>query len=237
MSPNQIPRTLSTLNGEQHSWFLSAKCLTTLVSRLLEIASLRFPEEYSSTAALENLSRRIHIHFISSIKELSSKLQELESFIALSNVRLIVIDSVAAVVRRDFGVGGGESGNNAAQISDVLATESSRMKALAEHYNLAVVATNHVTSASTRGSEDRYATAALGNTWHHATNLRIVLEYLVPGGVQGRGREIRTAGDTMTEGRIVGRVLRIAKSSVSAATSFPSTIDGTGLRLGIPAAN
>lgn len=112
--------------------------LTPFENRLLEIASLRYPEHYSSTAALEDLSRRVHIHFISSIKEFSTKLHELESFIGLSNVKLIVVDSVAAMVRRDFGVGGGPEGGNAAQISDILSTEASKMKYLAEFYNLAV---------------------------------------------------------------------------------------------------
>ncbi|KAI9027946.1 P-loop containing nucleoside triphosphate hydrolase protein [Hyaloraphidium curvatum] len=207
--------------------------------RLLEIASLRFPETYASTAALEDLSKRTHVFAVTSARELGAKLGELENFIAINGVRLIVVDSVAALVRRDFGIGGGHDsdgrqGGNAAQISDLLSAEASKMKYLAEHYNLAVVATNHVTTTSVRQSDERMVTAALGNTWHHATNMRIVLEYLVANAdlsTTGQNRAIRTAGDTMVEGRPTTRVLRIAKSSVAAAASFPYVIDGAGLRL------
>lgn len=149
-------------------------------------------------------------------------------------MRLIVVDSVAVLVRKEFGVGGG--GDAAARTSDALSTEASRMKRLAEAYGLAVVATNHVTTTSARGGEERVVTAALGNTWHHATNLRIVLEYATgPAGMIGQGpshRTIMTAGETGVEGGAPAlRMLRIAKSPASAARSFPYVIDSTGLVL------
>ena len=104
------------------------------------------------------------------------------------NIRLIVVDSVAALVRREFG-----GTERLVERQDVLSRIASQLKflslslslwvcgciqkliahanhrTLAESFDIHVLVTNHVQGG---GAE---IAPALGNTWFHAVNTRLVL--------------------------------------------------------------
>jgi RecA/RadA recombinase len=93
-------------------------------------------------------------------------------------VRLIVIDSIAAPMRR-------EEGSNAAQQTTTLLRIAQQLKRIAHQYQLAILIINQVTSASQTtnwGNPKENAImattsrAALGTAWHHCVTTRIELE-------------------------------------------------------------
>ena len=111
-------------------------------------------------------------------------LSELEEVIIEKNMKLIVVDSVASLIRREYG----SQSIAARQLQ--LGREAYLLKKLAEDFKLPVVVTNQVTMKfnsgprkpeetsenSSRQEQDSYLTAALGTSWSHCVNTRLVLE-------------------------------------------------------------
>ena len=97
-------------------------------------------------------------------------------------VRLIVIDSVAAPIKRDFDMMGSSSTNIAAQRNTAIFQIAKKLKQLAYDYQLAVVVVNQVNSGSSisarldRGNDGEFS-ASLGTAWQHCVTTRIVLEH------------------------------------------------------------
>ena len=97
-------------------------------------------------------------------------------------VRLIVIDSIAAPIKRDFDMMGSSSTNIAAQRNTAIFQIAKKLKQLAYDYQLAVVVVNQVRSGSSmsdrldRGNDGEFS-ASLGTAWQHCVTTRIVLEH------------------------------------------------------------
>ena len=100
-------------------------------------------------------------------------------------VRLIVIDSIAAPIKRDFDMMGSSS-NTAAQRASAIFQIAKKLKQLAYDYQLAIVVINQVGSGggTSRGSRnntldmrDGEFTGSLGTAWQHCVTTRIVLEH------------------------------------------------------------
>lgn len=98
------------------------------------------------------------------------------------NVGIVVIDSVAALARTEFS--GGSSSSLVAR-QDMLSRLATTLKFMAETFNIPILVTNQVSSTSSSstsfgsGFDDSFGhhqTAALGNTWAHAVNIRIFFE-------------------------------------------------------------
>jgi RecA/RadA recombinase len=86
-------------------------------------------------------------------------------------VRLIVLDSIAAPIRRDFGSG------SAPQRAAAVMQSAQILKRLADHYNLAIVVINQTgKKADGNTASDSDTGAALGTSWHHCVSTRIHLE-------------------------------------------------------------
>lgn len=107
-------------------------------------------------------------------------------------VRLIIIDSIAAPLRRDFDmIGGTSSSNTAARRATAIFQIAKRLKQLAFDYQLAVAVINQVGSGRIpyrRDDEsiqrhnnldinDGEFTASLGTAWQYCVSTRIVLEH------------------------------------------------------------
>eukprot|EP01065_Artemidia_motanka_P011588 TRINITY_DN16273_c0_g1_i2.p1 TRINITY_DN16273_c0_g1~~TRINITY_DN16273_c0_g1_i2.p1 ORF type:complete len:281 (+),score=28.81 TRINITY_DN16273_c0_g1_i2:84-926(+) len=101
----------------------------------------------------------VDVMTVSTVRDLADLPSELELLLHGGGARLIVIDSVAALLQSDP--------MSAADRSDFLAQLASRLKELASRFRAAVLITNHTGSARQE--------AALGNTWHHCVNIRLVL--------------------------------------------------------------
>lgn len=104
-------------------------------------------------------------------------LQSLDAVMLPHAVRLVVVDSVAALARLDFAPGSMQNRQR------VLGQQASALKRLAETYSVPVLVTNQVmarvreadASESSSNSGGGVA-AALGTMWAHAVNTRLVLE-------------------------------------------------------------
>ncbi|CAI5996271.1 unnamed protein product, partial [Closterium sp. NIES-64] len=184
--------------------------------RVAEIAVNRIPAFFSSHMAMEQLLSRILLVQPVSSAELLDRIANLHTSLAGNSTRLIIIDSIAALVRIDFGA------DNLIQRQQLLSHQASKLKYLAESFCLPVLVTNHVAAASSSSSsrsaglpapnEMDGRRAALGAKWSHCVNVRLLLS-------------------TVTHASGSHRVLHIAKAPMAPQISFPFTITNSGLQL------
>ena len=102
--------------------------------------------------------RYVQLREAPTLDSLLAIFSEFDLQVAETGAKLLVIDSVAAVVRCE-----GLSTIVRSQLLSRLATD---LKEMAHRYSLTVVLTNQVTGNFQ---------AALGNTWHHAVSIRVAL--------------------------------------------------------------
>lgn len=148
------------------------------------------------------------------------------SQIAERGIKLVIVDSVAALVRSEYG-----DKDKLLERQELLGRQAASLKRLAEQYRIPVVVTNQVTarpigaathdfqavagqlqpgtsSYQSNSSVDQgQLTAALGTKWAHCVNVRLVLERMGP-----------------------HRYIKIAKSPISANLVFEYTISNEGLQ-------
>eukprot|EP00808_Paulinella_micropora_P008194 g45158.t1 len=139
-------------------------------SRLLEIAASRYPAHFGDPKELEHLSTSVTVFAPASPVELQNRLDNLEELILTKNVKLIVVDSVAAPVRTAF------SNQQGIERQKFLGEIASKLKYLGEHFRIPVVVTNQVTTKWGSGGGESYLIAALGVAWAHAVNTRFILD-------------------------------------------------------------
>eukprot|EP00904_Undaria_pinnatifida_P011168 jgi/Undpi1/7181/HiC_scaffold_22.g09655.m1 len=171
--------------------------------RLVEIASTRMPEQYGdfSPAGLERLLNQVTVYTVDTSSALLERLESLQTRIIEGNVRLIILDSVAALARRDF------AREDTINRQELLTRQAAVLKSLAYTFSAVVVVTNQVTSFSSSsrvqgggrggqgiashtnsssravasafetevsgGQGNSYIIPALGNTWHHCVSNRV----------------------------------------------------------------
>ena len=152
----------------------------------------------------EELLQRVHVLRPQNREELLAALETgvVEDRARQARAALVVVDSVAAAAR-----GGTTSGR-----SDLidrqrwLARAAAALKRVACGANCAVVVTNHVMADLKAQDGCDAVTAALGFTWHHAVNVRVMLDH-----VNGR------------------RTGRVEKSCADAESAFTYGIGPAGL--------
>eukprot|EP01102_Stenamoeba_stenopodia_P019210 TRINITY_DN7185_c0_g1_i2.p1 TRINITY_DN7185_c0_g1~~TRINITY_DN7185_c0_g1_i2.p1 ORF type:complete len:446 (+),score=89.76 TRINITY_DN7185_c0_g1_i2:28-1338(+) len=237
-----LPRALGGLDG-------GVIILDTETSfsaeRLLEIASNRFPFHFNSTALPTSdattttlpetqnsllLTSRVHVYNrITSSEALLQKLKDIQTEIIEKKIKLLIIDSIAALVRKEY------DGSSIAQRQQLLMQEATLLKYLAENFNIPVVVTNQITTHSKqhrkqhapsnyRISEEPskgYVTAALGPVWSHCVNTRLVFEY--------RDNNELPNDDSSLNSNV--RMMTIAKSPISAVYTLPYIITAAGVEL------
>ncbi|XP_057882335.1 DNA repair protein RAD51 homolog 2 [Melospiza georgiana] len=199
--------------------------------RLIEIAANRFPTYYDSDEKLLCMTRSIHLYRELTCCSVLKRIMSLEEEIILKKVKLVIIDSVASVVRKEFDT---KLQGNLAERSNFLNRGASVLKYLAEEFSIPVILTNQITTALSSGPglradlvspaddlslsegssvsgrrDSGYVTAALGNTWSHSVNTRLILQYH----------------------DLPARQLLVAKSPVAPFSTFFYTIEKSGLIL------
>lgn len=183
--------------------------------RLVEIATERFPQHYcagsgggeglpevsakEAKSRLQRLTSRVHVYRINTPQELVSCVKSLDKAIIEHGARLVVLDSIASVLRRGSGQRAGF-----AQRHDLLAGTAAALKSIADTFHIPVVVTNQVTTTLQAGLQP-----ALGNTWAHCVNTRLVLE------------AGRSSPDT--------RSMTLSKSHMAAKLSISYRIQGCGV--------
>ncbi|XP_036094327.1 DNA repair protein RAD51 homolog 2 isoform X2 [Rousettus aegyptiacus] len=240
--------------------------------RLVEIAESRFPRYFNNEEKLLLTSSKVHLYRELSCDEVLQRIESLEEEIISKGVKLVIIDSVASVVRKEFDT---QLEGNMRERNKFLAREAASLKYLAEEFSIPVadadlalaadsaycriegsalqsvegwpqvILTNQITThlsgalasqadlvspaddlSLSEGnhkwsfsSKDRLmlsgtsgsscVTAALGNTWSHSVNTRLIFQYL-----SSERRQIL-----------------IAKSPLAPCTSFVYSIKKEGLIL------
>eukprot|EP00072_Mus_musculus_P061484 XP_011242338.1 PREDICTED: DNA repair protein RAD51 homolog 2 isoform X8 [Mus musculus] len=194
--------------------------------RLVEIAESRFPQYFNTEEKLLLTSSRVHLCRELTCEGLLQRLESLEEEIISKGVKLVIVDSIASVVRKEFDP---KLQGNIKERNKFLGKGASLLKYLAGEFSIPVILTNQITthlsgalpsqadlvspaddlSLSEGTSGSSCLVAALGNTWGHCVNTRLILQYL-----DSERRQIL-----------------IAKSPLAAFTSFVYTIKGEGLVL------
>lgn len=137
---------------------------TFSIERLIEIAKSRFPDYFASNESILNLTQRVLVFDLSASIDSLIELRNLEELIIEKNVKLVIIDSIAIMKR--------ESSQTLRHT--LIHKLASQLKNLAENFSIPVVVVNQVT---TKIEKEGYVTPALGITWAHSVNIRLVLEY------------------------------------------------------------
>ncbi|XP_054547183.1 DNA repair protein RAD51 homolog 2 isoform X4 [Talpa occidentalis] len=209
--------------------------------RLVEIAESRFPSYFNNEEKLLLTSSKVHLYRELSCDEVLQRIESLEEEIISKGVKLVIIDSVASVVRKEFDP---QLQGNMRERNKFLAREAASLKYLAEEFSIPlmffsdardqswlpddwallahqgavamlvsmragrkdamekahamVILTNQITthlsgalasqadlvspaddlSLSEDTSGSSCVTAALGNTWSHSVNTRLILQNL-----------------------------------------------------------
>ncbi|KFO70220.1 DNA repair protein RAD51 2, partial [Cuculus canorus] len=103
--------------------------------RLVEIAGNRFPTYFDSDEKLFCMTRSIHLYQELTCGSVLKRIMSLEEEIISKKVKLIIIDSVASVVRKEFDT---KLQGNLVERSNFLAREASVLKYLAEEFSIPV---------------------------------------------------------------------------------------------------
>jgi RAD51-like protein 1 len=130
-------------------------------------------------------------------------------------VGLIVLDSIAAPARRDFGSG------SAPQRAAAVIQSAQILKRLADQWNLAVVVINQIGTSSTNYSDnkttDSVVGAALGTSWHHCVTTRIQLQHQV------------LAAAAASNDQTIARQCSIVKSNIVGPADFQFAVTEAGI--------
>ncbi|XP_038693060.1 DNA repair protein RAD51 homolog 2 isoform X2 [Tripterygium wilfordii] len=186
--------------------------------RLIEIGAKSFPELFQTKGLAQEMAGRILVLQPSSLVAFTESLQQIKVSLLENKVKLLVIDSMAALLSGDH--------NQGAPRQLPLGWHISFLKSLAEFSRIPVVVTNQVRSQSTELCQfpfqvnkmnetlenstrsDSHLVAALGTNWAHAVTIRLVLE-----------------------ARSGQRYIKVAKSPISPPLSFPFNITSSGISL------
>lgn len=176
----QIPVALGGVGGEclymdtEGSFVVDriVDMATAVQTHLRSIATT--DDERAAAAAFDvvNVLQRIHVmrvhDHVEQLAAVHSLAARLRTDPTLARVRLVVLDSVAFHFRQDF-----EDFSLRLRLLNGMATA---LSSLAEHFNVAVLLTNQVTTRVAAGERAHFA-PALGDSWGHACTNRVMLHW------------------------------------------------------------
>lgn len=189
---------------------------------------------------MEAAIQKIMIQPATSSDDFTHYLSGLENVVIMNRVGLIVVDSVANLVRAEF-----TSSASFAQRQAVLMQWATALKTVAEQLSIPIIVTNQVASAYAGPSYHSSSTshvqtvnqAALGVGWHYAVNTRLTLRKSTPS-FFGLNDNVIPAfirascpPSFLSASEYELRSLAIAKSPLAPVVSFPFVITRGGLCL------
>ncbi|XP_009797922.1 DNA repair protein RAD51 homolog 2 isoform X1 [Nicotiana tabacum] len=187
--------------------------------RMIEIGYNSFPEAFHAEGMAQEMAGRILVLRPTSLSEFTDSLQKIRVSLFQHGVKLLIIDSMAALLAGE--------GVQGPQRQHSLGWHISFIKSVAEFSRIPIVVTNQVRSQS-RDEISHYSfqelsrvdcseastnldsrlVAALGIHWAHAVSIRLVFE-----------------------SRSGQRFIKLAKSSLSPPLAFPFNITSSGISL------
>ncbi|XP_055835487.1 DNA repair protein RAD51 homolog 2 isoform X2 [Solanum dulcamara] len=197
--------------------------------RMIEIGFNSFPEVFQTEGMAQEMAGRILVLRPTSLSEFTDSLQKIKVSLFQHGVKLLIIDSMAALLSGDsrelFTLS--SEGVQGPQRQHSLGWHISFIKSVAEFSRIPVVVTNQVRSQSRDGNSyysfqeqsrgesseaatkvDSHLVAALGIHWAHAVSIRLIFE-----------------------SRSGQRFIKLAKSPVSPPLAFPFNITSSGISL------
>ncbi|CAG8462535.1 1646_t:CDS:2 [Ambispora gerdemannii] len=128
--------------------------------RLVEIAETRYPQYFSrrdlkGQRNLEKMKNSIHILDVKSSKDMLERLKNLQEFIIMKKIRIVIIDSIGSLVMKEYRVSGGSNGSNGffngqsnseilVERNNLLVEEAKHLKFLAESFHIPIIVTNQL---------------------------------------------------------------------------------------------
>ncbi|KAK2952617.1 putative DNA repair protein RAD51 [Blattamonas nauphoetae] len=240
---------LSSLFIDAESSF-SPRLLLSLASARISPQTVGASENENDVndTVLQSLMSRVHVMKVSGLSDLARWAQTtLEDQIIEKKIRIVVIDSIAAIVNQSF-----PSGTSLIDRQHMLSSTTAQLKRAAELFGLAVVITNTAFSSSSHSPTPSLhqdsslflpsstlslpmpppspftfpstLSPRLGLLWHHSVNTRLVLVNSLPGTISN----IRDRSDDNNEPLNV-KLLAITKSPVTAPLAVLVQVDGTGI--------
>ncbi|XP_060085718.1 DNA repair protein RAD51 homolog 2-like [Ylistrum balloti] len=186
--------------------------------RLVEIAQAKHPDLCVEEKLVE-LTSQVFVDTQQTCASLMKRLQTIEEEIIQKKIKLVIVDSMASLVRKEYST---SLGQNLTDRTNFLSQQAALLKYIAETFSIPVVVTNQITTRYDRqhgmssaeettdiqlDGDSGYVTTALGNTWSHSVNTRLILQYLTD----------------------IERQVMVAKSPIAPFTIFTYTIQQAGL--------
>ncbi|CAG8502188.1 4763_t:CDS:2 [Ambispora leptoticha] len=128
--------------------------------RLVEIAETRYPQYFSrrnpkGQRNLDKMKNSIHILNVKSSRDMLERLKNLQEFIIMKKIRMVVIDSIGSLVMKEYKIFGGSSGSNGffngqsnsellVERNNLLVEEAKHLKFLAESFHIPIIVTNQL---------------------------------------------------------------------------------------------
>jgi RAD51-like protein 1 len=138
------------------------------MARIVEIASNLEPEYAAQEGNLYNMTTKIFIWSLQNSSELVERLQSIAFAIVEKNIKLLILDSIAALVRKEFDI------SSLHKRQDLLTAQANILKNLAEKLNIPIIVVNQVTSKFDETKSRRVQIVpALGTQWV-TTNISII---------------------------------------------------------------
>jgi len=183
--------------------------------RLAQLAVQSIPDLFSPANRLDykeqtnTLLASIALRQPKSSRELREQIDDLEDFVIANNTALIVLDSVAALARKE--------GLHDDEKEQFLVGQAAALKRLSERCGCVVLVTNQVTPdfvgsaarASIGGSGDAFGDAisdqasvyrpTLGPLWHHCVSTRLAMSTVSSYGVDGERKQISLVKSPLAE--------------------------------------
>ncbi|XP_058110084.1 DNA repair protein RAD51 homolog 2 isoform X3 [Magnolia sinica] len=189
-------------------------------TRMIEIGKNSYPELFRMEGKAQEMAGRIVVLRPASLSEFTESLQEIKVSVLQHQVKLLIIDSMAALVSGEY------ERDTRAPRKNSLGWHISFLKSLAEFSQIPIVVTNQVRAQSSDVAHypfevhnmdqtvknhehlESHLVAALGIHWAHAVNIRLVLE---------------AHSDQ--------RFIKVAKSPCSPPKAFPFVVTSGGISL------
>ncbi|KAJ8312903.1 hypothetical protein KUTeg_010276 [Tegillarca granosa] len=170
----QMPEEFGGLNGE--ALYIDTEG-SFIVDRILDIAkatidhckTFKDDEDTFKQFTIDYVLSRIHYFRCQDYTELLAIIQLLPEFIHQhSNVKLIIVDSVAYPFKHDF--------EDLYHRTRILTKMAQNLRRIATENKLAVVLTNQMTTKLRHG-KDSQLIPALGETWAYSSTIRMILKW------------------------------------------------------------
>jgi RecA/RadA recombinase len=133
------------------------------VARLREMLLARSP-----TTDVESALARIILKRPLTCRALFEEIEGLESLVISRSIKLIIIDSIAALVRKE--------GLHDADKETFLVRQAGTLKLIAELCGCTILVTNQVASAALLTTDSEAVNPSLGPIWNHCVSIRLTIQ-------------------------------------------------------------